>query len=66
MATTAQPRHPALHDIAAIGLRVFLVALSCGVLATLVALLGALLLVGRVERVLEGDEVFAGLVCDVC
>ncbi len=39
MATTAQPRHPALHDIAAIGLRVFLVALSCGVLATLVALL---------------------------
>ncbi len=39
MAATAQHRRPALIEIAGVGLRVVLVALACGALATLVALL---------------------------
>ncbi len=38
MANTTHPRHPAINEIAGIGMRVLLTAFGCGVLATMVAL----------------------------
>lgn len=39
MAGTTHPRHPAMNEVAGIGIRVLLTAFGCGLLATVVALL---------------------------